>query len=351
MVSSIVGIQYLRAVAALMVVLFHATPLIDPGMDLTVGARGVDVFFVISGFIIAHTTRVRNPVAAHDAAAAWRMFMIKRLIRIVPLYWLVLAVSQWQLHVRGTPMVQPWLDYLFVPHWSAEAPGLIAPAFTPGWTLNAEMFFYVLFSVGVAWPRTRWWLIALLSGLVMWGQWSTPDHVWGRFYTRSVMAGFVLGFALEWVHANRPGWLQRLPAWAGWGLMAAGLAGLQWARHDDATLVLPVCAALVVMGGLPALAPLRSRLLQTLGDASYSIYLVHLLSFSVTRKVLEVTGGLPGEGGHAWLNALICLLMACVAGVVVHHALEKPMTHALKRWWLPRGHEPRDEGPRQGSPY
>ena len=139
------SIQYLRALAALGVVIFHASPAEHPFM---VGNAGVDIFFVISGFIMWSITEERP---ASPAA-----FLKDRLIRIAPLYWLLTTLLV--VGALVVPKLFPNLridlpyvagSFLFVPMRPPGSTGAdpIWPVLVQGWTLNYEMFFYVLFSL------------------------------------------------------------------------------------------------------------------------------------------------------------------------------------------------------------
>src|SRR5262249_39672775 len=131
------SLQALRAVAALSVVLYH----ID---FIGRGAFGVDIFFVLSGFIICHVT-----------AADRQHFLLKRLIRIVPLYWArtlvvcALALAAPRLLQTTSDSWMGLLKSLFFIPYEKES-GRVYPVLFLGWTLNYEMFFYVVFSIALA---------------------------------------------------------------------------------------------------------------------------------------------------------------------------------------------------------
>jgi peptidoglycan/LPS O-acetylase OafA/YrhL len=138
--NKLVWIQALRFLAALMVVGAH----LIPGFD-TIGQHGVDVFFVISGFVMVYSSEelFSKPQAA-------KQFMWRRICRIVPLYWLMTAVVaasgnySWQ-HIATS--------LFFIPSVWPDAPSPMLPVLTVGWTLNVEMFFYLLFAAWISMPR------------------------------------------------------------------------------------------------------------------------------------------------------------------------------------------------------
>jgi exopolysaccharide production protein ExoZ len=330
---SFVGVQALRGLAAMLVVMYHATQMARARMggevELTFGASGVDLFFPISGFVMAMTT-YRYWGQAGRAAD----FMLRRLIRIVPLYWAatlvkiaaVLALPSLTSH----PNLDPWhviASFLFIPAWDADhRPQPVVPV---GWTLHFEMLFYVLFA-GALWLRLRpvLWLaggLAVFSFLPL-------ESVLGAVGTLAnpILLEFVAGMFIGWACAAG----RVLPR----GLAAAALVTALVAL--PLTHLVPAADAFywrVLLWGVPgalalagvvALEPvLRSRLggwPQHLGDASYAIYLVHgfvLPPLGVVLGKLQLTGG-------PW--PLVAVVVACVAsaliGMAVHRLVEKPLT-------------------------
>ena len=146
------GIQYLRAVAALLVLVNHLTfYLPSGGYRFWPGGVGVDIFFVISGAVMWWVARNARPLTF-----AWR-----RLLRIVPLYWLVLAFVAVLWPGGG---IDPWLDFplqdilrsfLFIPFANGARGGAVQPVLGVGWTLNLEIYFYGIFALSLFAPRAR----------------------------------------------------------------------------------------------------------------------------------------------------------------------------------------------------
>ena len=146
-------VQALRAVAAALVVVHHSISLwLDWIMHTpnarhwTNGASGVDIFFVISGFVMA----ISLPGLAGKENKAG-VFLWRRFTRIVPLYWAALTVQLAQIKLNPAMAAQniltPWrvaASYLFIP--ARNGKGDMYPLITVGWTLNYEVFFYLLFA-------------------------------------------------------------------------------------------------------------------------------------------------------------------------------------------------------------
>ena len=139
------SIHYLRGLAALLVVFHHSiiqlAPVRDHYAHVEFGQAGVDIFFVISGFVI-YLSNAKGRLGSGE-------FLKRRIIRIVPLYWLAtlavvaVAVVAPRFFATTTLTAQDVAQsLLFVPAYSAAFPGQIWPVLVPGWSLNYEMFFY-----------------------------------------------------------------------------------------------------------------------------------------------------------------------------------------------------------------
>jgi exopolysaccharide production protein ExoZ len=315
------SIQYLRGLAAFGVLAFHAAE--RAGGAFGTGAAGVDVFFVISGFIMWVVTCRKAPSPGR--------FLIKRVQRIVPLYWAVtLATAALAVFVPGAfPHMQVTGEALakslaFIPYRDPE--GLIAPLVVPGWTLDFEMFFYLLFAGGLLAPaRLRPWLVAgALALLVGLRPFVDPSNPLASTYTDPILLEFAAGVGLGWLWSN-----QRLPAArAGWALVALGLAGFAavGVAGIDVSMARPlwwgvpafllVCGAVAIerAGPVPDLWPLRA-----LGDASYSVYLIHGLAISAAVRALALV--------HLSQPAVVfatSIVVGVAAGLAAYQLLEKP---------------------------
>jgi exopolysaccharide production protein ExoZ len=276
-------IQYLRALAALMVVWYHAggqIPSLEPFVTYEFGQYGVDLFFVISGFIMLVTTWDK-PIGSAE-------FLVNRIKRIVPLYWaatlllvgcaIVAPALFTRLKWDGASLVK---SLLFVPYESLSLPGRALPLLVPGWSLNTEMFFYVLFAalllVGRNWrvPLMVGTLSALVVGGVIWH----PTGAVSQSYTDPRLLEFAVGMVLGrlWVMKKHP-------------------------RRD---------------GG--------NRLLLALGDASYSIYLSHMFTLTGLRLVW---GRLPIPANFVTSVVFMafCLIGCAVAGWICYRLVERPIT-------------------------
>lgn len=280
---AIYPIQYLRALAALMVVFHHSLiqmPWLARYCQSSIGSHGVDLFFVISGFVMVLTT--------HGKGVTRTEFMRRRIVRVVPLYWaLTLFTVLCVLVAPGlfrTTSIEPWhviQSLLFIPHLSPSFPNEFWPVMVPGWTLIYEMFFYACFALTLG---RLWLLVAGFVGLFLIGLAIEPGNSVLGFFTRYLILEFVAGAILAklWFAAGAP-----LPAWARW----------------------------------------KSRLWLTLGDASYSIYLTHLFSLGALRVVWAK---LAPESATSAIGFIVAALILCsLVGWVTYRRLEVPLLARL----------------------
>lgn len=340
------NIQALRALAALLVVVVHletlAAPLGIGAAQLAPFAVGVDLFFVISGFIMVHTTarRAQGPGA----------FLANRLLRIVPLYWtltgLLFALAIVAPGLLGATRADPVAllkSLAFIPYGRAD--GTMRPVLFVGWSLNLEMAFYLVFALclTVADLRRRVLAgVALLAAMaafgLVWKQGLAPEL---RFLTQPILLEFAAGMALGYWYQVRPGDARR--GTAALALMPLAVLALIAAATlpEPVARALPVPAALVPAAWLVWLAlraeaggrTLAARPVQALGDASYALYLAHPF---VTQGFAFIAGALGLINSHtAPLLMIVCLALAALGGVAVHRGLELPLTQLARRLCAP----------------
>ncbi|MBT9369018.1 acyltransferase [Rhizobium sp. CSW-27] len=320
--KTLYGIQYLRAIAALAVVLFHAAE--RSGEHFAIGAAGVDVFFVVSGFIMM--------VISHNRPLTPAGFLRDRLLRIVPSYWIVTSVMVAGAAAGLFPNLLldlPHLlgSYLFMPVPSPNG-GALWPVLVQGWTLNYEIFFYLAFAATLLLPENRRLaaLAALFGLLVATGFLIEAAGGPLSFYTQPILLEFLAGTIIGrlWIAGTVP----RTET----GLMLIAIAVLSFAtiylmRLEFSTFLCGPLAIALVIGVLAlekgdALPPLPG--LAYLGDASYSIYLWHTLAISVVLKAGAVLS-LPAPL-ITWIGALAGVGL----GIVCYECLERPLQHFIK---------------------
>ncbi len=298
----------------------------------TFGMSGVDLFFVISGFVMVTVTRGRFGIPGESLR-----FLLHRATRIYPLYWifsfLVLAAFLIGPGLMKRSLQGGEIDlissFLLLPQ-----DGL--PLLMPGWTLIHEMYFYCVFALLLLFPER--WLGRLLAG------WATtivgasllfpaPAEATLRLVTHPLTLEFIAGGLVALVvHRSSPRTAGRSLA-AGVMLWPAGYLvhiGLGYGFEPSGelrVLVFGIPAALVVHG-LAALELGASRTLPAwsvrLGDASYSLYLSHVL---VMGALARIGTTLPQAGDPMWRPVLLVILVAAAAGfaVICHRCVEAPL--------------------------
>lgn len=284
------------------------------------GEFGVDVFFVVSGFVMM----VAVPTGAGVREFAWR-----RAVRILPMYWLAtLSMAGLLLaapHLFSSAVLTPQhfvASLLLVPHHS-PATGEIVPLLVPGWTLSYELYFYAVFALFLR-CRAGWRVLGVAGVLLLFavvGAWF-QGHAIGEFLHRDIVWEFVLGLIAGalWLRGRRCDVRLAWPlAWLAMTAIAmfAGADAAPW--------------RLAIVGGASlllvwAVASARSpRALAALGDASYSLYLLHPFVVGAVWFAWQRLGlGIP----YGFIAACVCA--STIAGWVAWRLIEAPMTRRLR---------------------
>jgi exopolysaccharide production protein ExoZ len=331
----IYNVQYLRFVAASMVVLHHTLlasfrywP--DDAHDrhqFVAGAAGVDIFFVISGFIMVFISekKERSPLD----------FVRHRLARVVPPYWVVticiavamlIAPSAFQVSRFELPHFLASLLFLPYPHPTLNE---ALPLYAPGWTLNYEFFFYMLFAAAMAINSTNRVALAssALIALVIAGYAWPNENVAYAFYTNPIMLEFVYGMIIGRMVIRGAS----VPRSASFGLILLGIAGLIAAAQyslverlsGERILIYGLPAALLVAGSITLEFSKIAKpinFIVMLGNASYAIYVTHYILLGSILKGCSLFGLSPGFALTA-----ICFVGATAIGVLFHFAIERPL--------------------------
>jgi peptidoglycan/LPS O-acetylase OafA/YrhL len=358
--QQLAGIQLLRGLAALLVVLGHANGMMrypeyfgaSPFVMPDIGGFGVGVFFVISGFIIVIVTLD----ASGKAKMGIRDYAWRRFIRIVPFMWLC-TVGYNIFTYLGTGTVE-WVAALrALVVWPV---GELKPNVL--WSLRHEFLFYLLFGLTMLGGRQRpglliaWFLAPLIlyTVLLPFDPATTAWHPYSFELARVWLLGsetganlqIGLGFALGLVWLKRAAWTQ---AWLRHGLLLttaafiAATAIMLWAALPPGlgrTVLWTALSGIVIYLGIvtrPSATSYQSLGL-VLGNASFAIYLVHNpLLLILLEASGRFTSWLPPV---AWLTLFVCL--ATIGGVAVHYLAERPLIAFLSKgrrvapWLLPR---------------
>jgi len=330
--SVIEPIQYLRGLAAVLVLLHHVAfkltryP-VDPLRWLHCGDIGVDVFFVISGFVITHSVRGK-----HGSAASVNEFLRGRIARIIPLYWLLTVVAN-AVFIAAPSFVNS----------SGGTTNIVASYFLlptddkylvqNGWTLAYEFYFYALFASALLLPRAagRGLVVTILcllgsSNIVL-----TPHGPVQQFLLSPMLLEFAGGILLYLMYERAVGlapWVRLALAGIAltlWILVNAGQAtGIRVLDYGVASWFL--CLAAVARR--QDAAPLRWEVPHWLGDVSFSLYLIHPF---VVAGVVIVLSHAPEPIRHRSDLAMCLALAGSVAAAgIVYRWIEQPLTRAAR---------------------
>ena len=348
--SKLRSIQLLRAAAAIAVVFTHsitrigytfpqgrAHSLLDgPSGQVLAGDAGVDVFFVISGFIMYYVHHQDFGVAGAPV-----QFLKKRILRIVPIYWLLTAVAIAitaalpNLAVtHDSKITLSWIasSYLFLPVAWRDS---ISPIIGVGWTLDYEMLFYLVFACSMFLPLRKglslvviFFVIAVVAGAVV-----APSAPTAKFFSDWLLLDFIMGVGIAWWSLSR----HAIGSTFRTCLVVSGLVGLAisliWTppEHGPLRFLLWGIPASLLVAGLCAAHIGSNKIFQLgekLGDASYSIYLFQFFALPATAIFMRHAGfgALPFDA-----NVLILTGLATLAGVACWWGVERPLGRWLRK--------------------
>ena len=315
----LLNLQILRAFAALNVVLFHTIGTATSyGYETNFfsylegwGANGVDIFFVISGFVMLYT-QLDNKRTVKD-------FLILRAIRIIPIYWLITFTII--IFYIVSPSV--FRDLVITTEWALSSLGFMSnaivgksPIVDVGWTLELEMLFYIVFGLSL-WFRS--WMIKLSATFIA--------LIVISFVVSNLLleflAGLLIAILFKCYGFNR---FSKESLILGGLLLSLSISEEVTALFESRVILWGLPSMFIVYGAVAA-PQINSKLGKLLGDASYSIYLIQLVTISLFYKLIGVLGI---ELNNDFL-ALACLIATAIVGTVIHLFIEKPMTHLLRK--------------------
>jgi len=321
----LVQLQYLRAIAALMVVYFHSilqVSKVQPDFQTDFylsGETGVDIFFVLSGFVMWLTTAGRE-IRPLD-------FYRRRIQRIVPLYWLatLFAASVALLAptlLKSTVFDLPHLiaSLFFLPWKNPADPTMAVPVVVPGWTLNYEMFFYFVFGLLLL-VREKYRIAALfatMTTIILVCRFMPGGMTAAKFYSDPIIYEFLAGVVLAKLYLDKI----LLPQAVAWPALVVGFSFLliNEALCDASTraytwgvpaIVILYSAVSIDFSKLPVIATLNY-----IGDASYSIYLTHAFTLAFLRIIcvhlnIQILTSPP-------VFIVSCIICSAIGGAIIH---------------------------------
>jgi len=349
------SIQAMRGIAAVLVMLFHYRlnfnfSFYPFGNDILIsGAVGVPLFFIISGFIMGYTQK-------NDGPSASLKFVINRLCRIVPLYyfctilWVIMLNINMDDASSFNSSVNLLKSFLFIPLSSETPPGFGYATLFVGWSLNYEVFFYLLFAMSLLLGRYKWafFFTATFSLLVLApGVVDSPtldaEHAYGfansyvAMATNPLIWNFAAGVAIALIigkvnfdftvpYIKWISWLSIvLFSWQYMSGFNAGVSINKWGIFS--------CLLLFSMALREKLFGFNApRFLVFLGEISFSIYLMHPIVKEMVYAVLRNAGEQYTSG---FVFGITCVSITILLSAATHRFIELKVSNAIKYRLIP----------------
>ncbi len=344
------NMQALRGIAALLVCCHHfRISLPESWRDIAFenGWIGVQIFFMISGFIMVHTTmKIKDDFKMNSLK-----FMLKRIIRIVPLYYLVTLlyiaddIKNENLSGELSLLVK---SLLFIPSFITKGgPYYGMPLLEVGWTLNYEMIFYSLFAVSILWGTKRYWfvyaiftilvfIIPILYGFSVSNNYNVYRNYpfeYLNFLTNPIWLHFILGVTLGLI-------LPKLRFNTTFVKISLPIGIILFSLYYFRALQLPFnavndlifCGILMIsflLNDMKADGIQLPKPMVILGNISFSIYLLHPLLFSYQRTIFEKLNL------HSYVNTTPYFVLAIITTIFIaalfYFFFELKVTNYLKK--------------------
>ena len=325
------NIQFLRGLAALIVVAVHLKYPWCAGK--VTGHFGVDIFFVISGFIMSH-------ICTYSPSH----FLLRRVIRVVPFYWaatlgvfVVALLTPDLLRSTKSNLGNLAKSLLFIPYQKEN--GLVQPMFSLGWTLNYEMYFYLLTAIGLKiWAKGATIVaVAAMALIQLCIKASGCQSPVCAFYSANIIYEFALGALIFHTITRLPKPAAPRNTWL-WGFLSLGalISGIVAER------LMPNLHERFVFLGLPAMVlvtgaiflegsalTLRVRRWEVFGDSSYMLYLTHPYALDAIRLCFAKVG-IADPNSHLG-PAIAIVVLAVGIAIVTHRCAEVPVINMLKK--------------------
>ena len=333
------SIQVMRGIACLLVMAFHVSLQLNeyygiewPGYVFGQGYAGVDLFFVISGFVIAHSS--------HKLMGRPKLlttYYIKRFVRIYPLYWLVMIPSIIGLMLTAPGKIPVGNPVDVFGHWVAVA--LLLPDHEPinavSWSLSHELNFYLLFGLVIVTPRF-WVIISLLIAGTVWVMAGLQVPAFYKFFFSPFNLEFGAGILVWYVTKKvKPSTLLSLISISiGLLICIVYQEVVTNENHTSRALVFGSASSLLLTGFIEMEKAGKfkcPRWLSRIGDASYVLYLFHLPYLIIMNKLIRAIT--PDQSMIMGLT--ICLFTSAIFfSIYLHHHVEKPLMNRLTNRFL-----------------
>ncbi|SUX91575.1 Acyltransferase family [Citrobacter koseri] len=343
------GLQYLRGIAAVMVVLLHARisvnhylvaiserQLLFPENHWAAFGRfGVDIFFVISGFVISITLFKLNM----DSMSDIRKFIRKRIIRVAPLFWVCLItyiITMYFTNPRASfDALKIFTGAVF--QFYSDARGNPSTYYGVSWTLNYEMLFYMSVGMFVIIFRKYWAAsvsVLFLCTSYLFYVYGKDMNVVQKFVFNPITLEFILGVLVAHIYNRNV----RINPFIGVPLIVVcflyiyyiPVRGLSdWYIGRTINAAIPAAIIVMCIVNLEFKNFIANKILMAVGDSSYSLYLVHSIIFIWLNYIFVSLEIKASSGVEVYAYFLFIVMMSILLSVIINIKIEKPMLKAL----------------------
>lgn len=348
-------IQAFRGVAALMVVFYHGSRFISPyGTGLgdkifgAMGSLGVSLFFVISGFIMALTT-----TSSDGSLRYFKTFAIKRISRVWPAY--VIATLALIVFVRygigffsaSENIINLLYTISFIPYGELAPPSFGYPLLAVGWTLNFEMYFYLIFGLSLLFGKLRWvifsaWIVISLillpyftDGYFSFSTGTNYRSTSNYFHliTSPIIWQFCAGVLIGWLYKKNIAISSHKVCYMLMFITLSAVLVQYLSRYEVShgingwgLTIIPMFLVFVIASKTVTIT--APSYLVYLGNISFSLYLWHPFSQEILPGILE------RHGLGVMANGAVCLILTTVMSIVIaslsHHFIEEKLSNLIK---------------------
>lgn len=354
--KTIDSIQALRGFAALLVVFFHygLGLKLDANNPIAIllshGWSGVDLFFIISGFIAAHTVSNQSKGIYPGVE-----YFVKRVSRIVPLYYLVTILSAGQ---SVESFIETLKSLLFIPI-GGPAPDGLGPTYGgarvgQGWTLNYEMYFYLIVSLSFLFGRLKWFFtLSVMASTVIipFLMYGTPegygfggfnfDFVYFSLITNPITLEFMIGIIIYHLYSKMDKnlsiiWLITIPSLV--LLYAINLYSPFYFTSRITAWAIPSALLMIAFLKLELTNKIRfNKLIMQIGNISFSIYLLHESAQGILLKLIKKISGnehVFSDISMRLLLFVLSLILTFYVSVLSYKYVEHNLSRRLKDFLL-----------------
>lgn len=322
------SIQVLRGLAISLVVIYHITAITEDIKNdyyFEFGKIGVDVFFIVSGYIMAFICE-RNE--------STNVFIKKRLIRIMPLYittTILAAVANYG-HQLMSGAVDIWSSFVkslfMIPHYSIANEFKVWPIFIPGWTITYEIWFYTIiaFCISMIRYKKKLLLVPYILSFIYLGAQYLPENAVQAFAGNSVYLTFSVGLLIRFVETKKVSFKKFY--FSIFYLVAIAY----FFENFDARFILYGLPAFLIFAIIFMWSNLSLKSLAYIGKISFSLYLTHVFTINIVERLMRSYYTNISFGFE--LMMFVAFVSSIIIAMLIYSLFEKKIDNMLRNKFL-----------------